>query len=1146
MRGTLGIAVAEVRSARRLVRTWLFAGLALATGLAHFLFFSFLHGTASGVSASAGLVSPRFLMSFLGMYYVWVLMVGLIFLAFDIRARDERDRIAEVLDSRPVSNLSLLAGRVTGLVIVAWIPVLVLAVLFQAIGGAAQLFEWWMGEMVQPVSLVVFVVLDALPVLILWCAVITLLAVALRYRILVVAVAGALFGLQVYAVDNGVIYLVEAILPFGTQYPSDILPAHPDLAMLANRGSILLLAAGALLLAAALYPRTDGARGSVRIGAGLACIAAGAALLGLLVKDAVDGLAITEQWAAAHESRRDDSYPGVDEITGSVRISPGEMLALDVELRLTAPDDRPLDELLFSFNPGMGVEVLTVGGEPVTFTHTEGLLAAALPGPLAAGSSTVMSLQAQGVPDPSFGYLDSAVDAARQRAGESGLPALGSETALFERSFVALTPGSSWLPRPGPNFDTDDPSRRPKDFFRADIEVMVPPGWLVAGPGRRQPVGDGLFRFQPAAPVPDLGLIASRFKRHGLQAAGVEFELLVNPRHLRNVDFFADSADALVLRLEELFVAAGNAGLGYPYGALSLVEVPARLRTYAGGWRMDTALAMPGIMLLREWGFPTARFDRQFGNPETLARMASAEGGVSAAKVRVLERFSANDISGGNPFLGVSRNFFAFQTGAAGVGAVALDFVCETLAERLLTDRNAFFSAHLFRHTNSMEQVMSSAITSAFSTGRSASVTREVLDRVTNRPSVWNRALGNALVDLDTEKDPEQAVYTLTLKGQATALSIWDALGRERTAALLSELRRRYAGANFTAEDFRALAQAVGSDIEPIIGDWLHDASLPGFLASPVEIFRLPDSEFGQPRYQICLHVRNDEPVPGLLRIDWRGKSKRPSGGTSAPIRIGPSTSREIGLVADMFPVDVTLQPYLSLNRQPVRLDLPEIDGENFVDTEPFEGSRPSDWQPSAHEGIVVDDLDPGFSEDGSAAKRIRDRDIRDVDEGLPSFLWSQVGSGWSRQELDGTWGKYRHTLARSTISTGASEAVTFSARLPHTGRWRLDYHLPPVKSRGRSGDSRLAVSIGSGGVDVSMGGFWTQGQGPYDMTLVAGTTERVIEFDGSAAVAGWNNLGEFELEAGEVRLVVTNRSEGQDNDGYTIAADAIRWLPVN
>ena len=71
----------------------------------------------------------------------------------------------------------------------------------------------------------------------------------------------------------------------------------------------------------------------------------------------------------------------------------------------------------------MRVEALKVGGEPVTFTHTEGLLAAALPEPLAAGSSIVMSLQAQGVPDPSFGYLDSVVDAAPttdRRVGTTG------------------------------------------------------------------------------------------------------------------------------------------------------------------------------------------------------------------------------------------------------------------------------------------------------------------------------------------------------------------------------------------------------------------------------------------------------------------------------------------------------------------------------------------------------------------------------------------------------------------------------------------------------------------------------------------------------------------------------------------------------
>ena len=48
-------------------------------------------------------------------------------LAFDIRARDERERIAGVLDTRPIPNVVLLGGRVLGIVFIAWLPLVVWA-----------------------------------------------------------------------------------------------------------------------------------------------------------------------------------------------------------------------------------------------------------------------------------------------------------------------------------------------------------------------------------------------------------------------------------------------------------------------------------------------------------------------------------------------------------------------------------------------------------------------------------------------------------------------------------------------------------------------------------------------------------------------------------------------------------------------------------------------------------------------------------------------------------------------------------------------------------------------------------------------------------------------------------------------------------
>ena len=183
-------------------------------------------------------------------------------------------------------------------------------------------------------------------------------------------------------------------------------------------------------------------------------------------------------------------------------------------------------------------------------------------------------------------------------------------------------------------------------------------------------------------------------------------------------------------------------------------------------------------MMMSEAGFPTSRFERLFRDPKSLAEMESEDGGIAAAKVRTLERFFGNDVNGGNPFAGVPRNFLIYQTSAMGVGATALDFVCAALAERLLTDDNAFFSAHLFHRTQGAEQVMATVMARAFSSRGDWSITGSIMDRVTNRPSVWNRALGAPLARLDTETDPGQAYYTLALKGQATAKSIW---GRSRS-----------------------------------------------------------------------------------------------------------------------------------------------------------------------------------------------------------------------------------------------------------------------------------------------------------------------------------------------------------------------------
>ncbi|MDE0037069.1 MAG: hypothetical protein OXU77_05825 [Gammaproteobacteria bacterium] len=90
----LAAAAAELRIARRTVRTWMVAGLAVAFGLAVYHAWSIQH-SQMGMSAHA-----RFALPGIGILVLWVLVAGIVFLAFDIPRRDERERVAEALDSR--------------------------------------------------------------------------------------------------------------------------------------------------------------------------------------------------------------------------------------------------------------------------------------------------------------------------------------------------------------------------------------------------------------------------------------------------------------------------------------------------------------------------------------------------------------------------------------------------------------------------------------------------------------------------------------------------------------------------------------------------------------------------------------------------------------------------------------------------------------------------------------------------------------------------------------------------------------------------------------------------------------------------------------------------------------------------------------
>ena len=1127
----VAVAVAEMRTARRLARTWVFAVLAISINLAIFGFYAYVEARYS--PGLTGRSTARLLMGQFGTYLLTTVLAGLVFLAVDSRARDQRVRMAEALDARPLSNQVLIGGQVAGLAVTIWLVVLVAVGVVQ-VSGAIAAGLWGVGGTVEPVSVLAFALIDTLPTLLLWCSVVMLFVVAMRNRLVAATTALVLLGSVVWLAPQIPVYLVGALIPITgfADSGSDLVPRFADAEALLQRGAMLVAAVGCVALAAGLHPRLDNRVGSRQLVWGVLITVVGVSGIAFLVERAQGGLELRETWFAVHSRAAGEeatTRADIEELTGNVVIEPGERLSVDVTATLRAPSaydegdgSNDVNELVFSLNPGMRVTALRVDGAEAAFTHQHGLLSVALPAPLSAGSRTNLALRAGGIPDPRFAYLDSATDPLKVSASNR-LGVLGRDAAVFDDAYVALMPAVHWLPSAGANVHGDDPARRTRDLFNVDLTVHAPGDWLVVALGRRQRIGPGSFRFESKVPVSEVGLFASRFARQAIEVDGVEYEFLMHPSHSQSGDLFAAAGEVLRPRLGEMQRRLENLGIGYPFDGLSIVEVPTRLRTYRGGWRLETDRGPPGVMMLKEHELPVLEWQHR-------SLRSYFDGDTDDAELTLGWLWGLLDEF--NVLHKYAHNLLAV-TGARGEGAAALDFVCHELVVALLLGETLqYLEVPTSAHSTDSEDALGSVVAAVlgFLTGDRAPLFGHTMS-FADRPHIWERALDTPLSNPGSGGDAKSAVEVLTLRGTRVAHAILDRFGREKVGALLAGVREEYAGRTYRAEEFHAVGNEVGASAASIVGDWLNARSAPGFVVSPVAVVRLTDDDAGNRRYQARVHVRNDESAAGavFVGVDRQAWLER-----TEAFPVPGHTTVELGMVTPEPPSQLWLHSYFSRNRIPVRLELPaEIDHTGAV-AEGFVGVARSDWRPETPIHTVIDDLDPGFSVEADQTAigpgpMGRFRPPIQLDLGLPQYSWLLLGSpeaGWLRQEVPSSWGKYRHTMVRSAAGDG-NRRVYFATNLT-SGRWRLDYHLPHDPLPQLPGESYVEPPF--------------IGQlGRFEMWLRTAAGDRPIEFDGSAAAPGWNKLGVFEVDAGLVSVVVSNRTTGR-----TVIADAIRWLPVS
>lgn len=359
-----------------------------------------------------------------------------------------------------------------------------------------------------------------------------LIAATVANRLVVVSLAGLLFALHLWWLNNVPIYLQPAlsIQPGLGQFSSDLVPYRVDLPTVMHHASTTVLALAFLALASVAYKRLESRRFAAKFAAGAILAIIGSGGLGILVLNAVEARTLRHDWRQAQEDLVTLPVPDIEQVSGTVRIRPRTHLELDLVLVVKPPetnrqvtdtadigertpfgsssgDPRPL---VFSLNPGIEIDSLTMDGQPVDYRHQNGVLRIDGPKPWESREGHLMTITAQGVPDPDFAYLDSAIDVYALSRLNSSMSNLGTVASVFDSDYVALMPATRWLPSSGPNLSADHPRVR-RDYFLLDIEVEIPTEWHVVGPGAKEKIalpttatsGFRRVRLHSSAPVPD-------------------------------------------------------------------------------------------------------------------------------------------------------------------------------------------------------------------------------------------------------------------------------------------------------------------------------------------------------------------------------------------------------------------------------------------------------------------------------------------------------------------------------------------------------------------------------------------------------------------------------------------------------------------
>ncbi|MYC25070.1 MAG: hypothetical protein F4X56_04025 [Gammaproteobacteria bacterium] len=1132
------IARFEIRGVVCLYRFWLVALLLSGAALSAYVLSCLVLVNIAPYNVSFIGGTPLYLLGNLDPGYFVFFQVGLLLLVFDCRHRIRRSRLEEVIESQPVRNLEFQLGRTLGYGGLVWGVVCANVLLMQLIGFVSQLFQFDVADTIQPHSMFNLLVVDTPVALLFWTSLFLVLTKLIRSRLLILFASILVVGMYYLLVVNTPFPFVDLVSHSSNQtlFVSDILPELPSTTSWMSRISTLLLVVAILGLGAWIYRRSDSTRPLWS-----KVIPASALSMGVLVW-CVGGLHELGKsneingWLEAHLNYEWNTELDVQAIRGNVHINPKSRMYIELDVDFKVTSQRPTESLVFTLNPGFDVSTIEVNGTSSKFDFNKGILVVSVPFLIEPDAEYSLRVVAIGKPNPNFAYLNTPYDyVADTNFPIQALHSFGTEGSIYNREFVALMPGVYWYPIPGTIPHSKDDDSLSSDFFDVDLQIQLdaPSTWKVVGPGVALLNSEEQKRYllKPNIPIASLGVFASEYVEISHDFEKLKLALYLHNRHARNFDALKQYNSSLLEKIDTYLNDLAELEFPIPYASLALVEVPNKLRTIGGGWRMGRLNSLPGVILLKERSFPTLNVERMVSVVQQ--DYADREKPFNWMWLSLL-RADRNALCSDRVNYGVRDQIWKHVVAVTGEHQRALSLIFPAMVGRIakLDDAVELFSVY---STGQTTRLTGLNLPSALGIGRgrgSRIFDREKLRDSENsygaRPDVWDRMEKTALPYLNFDSQTHQKnVEVLLLKTAqiAKALSYFYTFGGEEQnfRRWLVELQQEFAGRHFTYNTAIASGRDLGIDVAFLLRDWLAKDTLAGFENTRGTTTQIAPDENGMPRFLFSFDIANTQSTAGYVRV--------PLSSVNSTLALDGNTAKRVTFTWDASSSETSGLSFdvgtsLSYNRGPIGFFVPT---QNIpIDESLAPQDLVEDIIFDEHQsGIVVDDLDAGFSVQQPppfySKFRFYPRDwfVRNIAYDIFDGSLFDIGSGsliprvyWVRRSEPYAYGKYRRTTAISSVGSSKKlNQAKFTVEIPDSGRWFLDFHVHRHQNFRYRNLQNFVVEAKNGS------NRWTE------------------EFYPDRWKMGWKTIGEFDLVAGNADVVIVGTSEPS-----IVYADAIRW----